>query len=94
MFLRVSNRNEGYLSLIQKDHRAFSKLYEYSITRMIIIRMDSFGKTLHQYVNDIFDCDQNVSVKVELDPGDYYILIEVDWKCSFTRDIVLNFYGE
>jgi len=33
-------------------------------------------------------------MKVELDPGDYYCIIEMDWKCNFTRDLVLNFYGQ
>ena len=40
------------------------------------------------------DCDRDASIKVELDPGDYYLLIQMDWKCSFSRKLVVNFYGQ
>jgi len=28
-----------------------------------------------QYINDIFDCDHDATMKVELEPGDYYVFI-------------------
>ena len=46
------------------------------------------------YINDLIDCDRDGTLRVELDPGDYYLIIEMDWKCNFTRDLVVNFYGQ
>lgn len=40
------------------------------------------------------DCDRDATVTLELDPGNYYIVIEVDWKHKYTRNMVLNFYGQ
>lgn len=71
--------------MIQKDHRKFSKAYEYSLCRLILLRIDKATSTLGAYVNDLMDCDRDGSVRVELDPGDYYLVIEMDWKCNFTR---------
>ena len=31
---------------------------------------------------------------VELDPGSYYLLIEMNWSCSNTREAVINTYGD
>ena len=92
--MRVHNRAEGYMSLIQQDHRHFGPDYEYSLSRMIVLRIDKAHNTLSKYLNDFVDCDRDGTVKVELDPGDYYILVEMDWKCNFTRDVVINFYGQ
>ncbi len=58
------------------------------------MRIDKGSNTLMSYINDFLDCDRDGSVKVELDPGDYYLIIEVDWKCNFTRNLVVNFYGQ
>lgn len=40
------------------------------------------------------DCDRDATFFVQLDPADYYIIVEMDWKCNFTREAVLNFYGQ
>ena len=58
------------------------------------MKIDKQTSTLSQYINDFIDCDRDGSVRVELDPGDYYLAIEVDWKSTFTRDMVVNFYGQ
>lgn len=49
---------------------------------------------MKEYISDIFDCDHDATIKLELQPGDYYVFIEVDWKCNFTRNMALNFYGQ
>ena len=92
--MRVHNRSEGYLSLIQQDHRHFNPNYEYSLSRLIVLKIDKATGTLTKYLNDFVDCDRDGTVQVELDPGDYYLLVEMDWKCNFTREIVVNFYGQ
>lgn len=56
--------------------------------------MDKATRTLTKYVNDIMDCDRDASFYVQLDPADYYIIVEMDWKTTLTRDVVLNFYGQ
>ena len=61
---------------------------------MIIMKIDKGSKTLSKYINDTMDCDRDASIYVELDPGDYYVIVEIDWKGNFTRDIALNFYGQ
>jgi hypothetical protein len=58
------------------------------------MKLDKSSSTLGAYINDLIDCDRDGSVMVELDPGDYYLIIEMDWKCNFTRDMVVNFYGQ
>lgn len=40
------------------------------------------------------DCDRDAMMPLNLEAGDYYIIVEVDWKVNFTRDMVLNFYGK
>jgi hypothetical protein len=80
--------------LIQRDHRGFGKAYEYSLCRLIVLKLEKAGGTLSGYVNDFIDCDRDGSVRVELDPGDYYLLVEMDWKCNFSRSVVLNYYGQ
>lgn len=40
------------------------------------------------------DCDRDSTLYVQLDPAEYYVIIEIDWKCNFTRDVVINFYGQ
>lgn len=92
--MRITHRTEGHISLIQQDHRKFSTGYEYSMVRLILLKIDKASGHLNKYISDFVDCDRDGTVKVELDPGDYYIVAEVDWKGSFTRDIVLNFYGQ
>jgi hypothetical protein len=94
VFLRTSQRTEGYISLIQQDHREFGKAYEYSLCRLIVLKIDKATGTLGGYVNDFMDCDRDGTIRVELDPGDYYLLVEMDWKCNFSRNIVVNFYGQ
>jgi len=94
VFLSTSNRTEGYITLIQQDHRKFTKVYEYSLARLIVLKFDKGTSTLGMYINDLIDCDRDGTLKVELDPGDYYLIIEMDWKCSFTRELVVNFYGQ
>ena len=80
--------------MIQQDHREFNKTYEYSLSRLIVLKIDKATNTLGAYVNDFIDCDRDGTVRVELDPGDYYLIIEMDWKCNFTRNLVVNFYGQ
>ena len=92
--MRIAHRTEGYISIIQQDHRKFSTNYEYSMVRLILLKIDKQSGHLNKYISDFVDCDRDGTVKVELDPGDYYIVTEVDWKGSFTRDIVVNFYGQ
>ena len=58
------------------------------------MKIDKATNNLTSYINDFLDCDRDGSVKVELDPGDYYLIIEMDWKCNFTRNVVVNFYGQ
>ena len=64
------------------------------MVRLILLKIDKQSGHLNKYISDFVDCDRDGTVKVELDPGDYYIVTEVDWKGSFTRDIVVNFYGQ
>lgn len=40
------------------------------------------------------DCDRDSSLYVQLDPAEYYVIIEIDWKSNYTRDVVINFYGQ
>jgi len=94
IFLRTTNRTEGYISLIQEDHRKYTKNYEYSMVRLIVLKIDKSVNQLGSYINDFIDCDRDGTVKVDLDPGDYYLAIEVDWKCNYTRNMVVNFYGQ
>jgi hypothetical protein len=44
--MRVSNRTEGYLCLIQRDHRFYEKGYEYSLIRLIALKLDKMTSTL------------------------------------------------
>lgn len=64
------------------------------MVRLIMLKIDKSTNQLGTYINDFIDCDRDGTVRVELDPGDYYLVIEVDWKCSYTRNIVVNFYGQ
>lgn len=64
VFLRVQNRTEGYLNLIQQDHRRFGKAYEYSLSRLILLRIDKPTSTLGAYINDFIDCDRDGSIRV------------------------------
>jgi hypothetical protein len=59
-----------------------------------VLKFDKATGTLGGYVNDIMDCDRDGTLRVELDPGDYYLLVEMDWKCNFSRKVVVNFYGQ
>ena len=95
IFMGFSNRVEGYLNLIQQDHRKYlNSTYEYSLVRLIVLQLEKNTKTLQKYIDDVIDCDHDATIYLELDPGQYYILVQVDWKCNFTRDMVLNFYSQ
>lgn len=61
---------------------------------MIVLKIDKSTNTLSTFISDLMDCDRDETLQLELDPGDYYILIEIDWKSSFTRDVVIQFYGQ
>lgn len=61
---------------------------------MIILQIDKPTKTLSKYLSDTMDSDHDASIYLELDPGDYYIIVEVDWNSDFTRRMALNFYGQ
>lgn len=80
--------------MIQQDHRKFGKNYQYSMVRLIVLKIDKYTNQLGTYLNDFIDCDRDGTVRVELDPGEYYLAIEVDWKCSFSRHLVVNYYGQ
>jgi hypothetical protein len=94
VFLRTTNRTEGYISITQKDHRYFTKNYEYSLARLILLKIDKVTNTLSKYIADLIDCDRDGTIKVELDPGDYYLIIEMDWKSAFSRDLTISYYGQ
>lgn len=58
------------------------------------MEIDRTTQTLKRYIADEMDCDREASIHVNLEAGDYYIIVEMDWKNSFTREAVLNFYGQ
>jgi hypothetical protein len=58
------------------------------------MQLNKGTKTLHRFIGDAVDCDHDASIYLELDPGEYYVIVEVDWKCDLTREVVLNFYGK
>lgn len=64
VFLRTTQRTEGYLSLIQQDHRNFSKAYEYSLCRLILLKIDKTTGNLSTYINDFIDCDRDGTMRV------------------------------
>ena len=74
--MSVTNKTQGYVNLYQKDHRFFhGSTYEYSLARVIVMKIDKSTKTLTKYINDTMDCDRDASIYVELDPGEYYIAV-------------------
>lgn len=58
------------------------------------MKIDKVSNNLSKYISDFIDCDRDGTVRVELDPGDYYLAVEVDWKSSHSRSLVVNFYGQ
>jgi len=53
------------LTLVQKDHRKFhGSNYQYSPVRLIVLKIDKPTKQLTQYINDIFDCDHDATIKI------------------------------
>lgn len=67
VFLTTKVRTQGCLTLVQTDHRKFHKTsYEYSPVRVIILKIDKVSKQMCQYINDIFDCDHDATMDVEL----------------------------
>ncbi len=40
-----------------------------------MLKFDKGTSTLGTYINDVMDCDRDGTLKVELDPGDYYLVI-------------------
>lgn len=40
------------------------------------------------------DCDYYTTIPIEINPGIYYLLIEMDWNCGFTREVVINMYAD
>ena len=63
------------------------------MTRLIFLQIDKDGKPT-RIVAETSDCDYATHIEQVLDPGLYYLLIEMDWKCSFTRNAMLTFYGD
>jgi hypothetical protein len=39
------------------------------------------------------DCDYSTTLKIDLNPGLYYLLIELDWINNYTRDVIINIYA-
>lgn len=66
MFVNTKVRTEGHLTLVQQDHRKYhgSNTYVYSPVRLIVLKIDKPTKQLTQYINDIFDCDHDASMKI------------------------------
>lgn len=64
VFLRTTQRTEGYITLIQQDHRGFGKAYEYSLCRLIVLKLDKSSGNLSGYVNDLMDCDRDGTIRV------------------------------
>lgn len=40
VFMTVDTKNKGYLTLTQKDHRAFDKNYKYGLVRLIVCEIN------------------------------------------------------
>jgi hypothetical protein len=43
-------------------------------------------------VSDGFECDRDIDVEVNLEPGEYVIYIDVEWVQNFVRDFVVSAY--
>lgn len=61
---------------------------------MVLLKIDKSSGTIGTYISDHLDCDKDATLKVELDPGDYFLLLEIGWNCGHTRNVVVNFYGQ
>jgi hypothetical protein len=39
------------------------------------------------------DCDYCTRLSIDLHPGLYYLLVEIDWIYNLTRDVTINVYS-
>ena len=69
-YMGVHNQTEGYLTLIQKDHRHYLNTdYEYSLVRVILLQINRNSRSLEKYIGDAFDCDRDATIHIALNPG-------------------------
>ena len=94
MHLKVDSPTTGYLGLIQQDHRHYKGDYQYSLSRLIVMKVDRGSMKMEKYIGDFLDCDRDGDVEVTLEAGEYYLLVEMDWKANLSREVVVNYYGD
>lgn len=56
--------------------------------------MDKETQKPKSVITQKIDFDHYCSFPIELNPGLYYLIIEMDWTCSFARETVLNIYAD
>ena len=88
---KLEMKGKYYLSLNQKNRRAFpkSKRYKYSNLSYIVAKLND-GK--YNYVGGNMKADKENWIGKELDEGEYVVLIKTPWK-SFVNEFSFSVYG-
>lgn len=95
----LQSASHCFLEVTQVDKRYFRGLdYEYSPVRILVGKVDgafSVGSNRPPltYIGGIYKQDRNVSLELNLDKGNYWVLVCLDWRKN-TYDATLNYYGE
>ena len=90
--LKIQKDCHVYISLNQKDERMFihtAKNYQYSYMRLLLAKITQKGL---KFIGGEFRQDQVLTIETELEAGDYYILIEVNWCHDLYSDVVISIF--
>ncbi|KRX07616.1 hypothetical protein PPERSA_11165 [Pseudocohnilembus persalinus] len=94
-----NEEKNGFITISQKDKNFFRDLkknqsYEYSLIRFCVVKLDNQNK-VEEFIGAVVDNERDVSLEIkDVKPGNYAILIEIDWNQDLIRDFTISYYGE
>lgn len=90
--MKLEKDSHVYISLNQKDERMFihtAKNYQYSYMRLLLAKITPNGL---KYIGGEFRQDQVLTIETDLEAGNFYVLIEVDWCHDLYSDVVISMF--
>ena len=93
----LQSSSHCFLEVSQVDKRYFRGLdYDYSPVRILVGKVE--GPLLNnrpnlKYIGGVYKQSRNVNIELNLEKGNYWILISFDWRKN-TYDATLNYYGQ
>jgi hypothetical protein len=74
VLMEVQQQAHGYISLCQRDHRLSKAQHNYSMVKLVVLKLDDKGR-IAQFVEDKTETEKLTWVEVNLEPGVYVVCV-------------------